>query len=80
MPSVGNRNRAALARVGDGALGDRLVDRTLDLGAGATKETLAVAEALVARVEASVDELRHVYPALLTRMYHSTSRRTWRSV
>ena len=75
-----DRDRPALARVGDRALGHRLVDRPLDLGAGATKKPLAVAEALVARVETAVDELRHGYPALFTRMYHSTSRRTWRSV
>ena len=54
-----NRDRAALARVGYGALGHRLVDRALDLGAGAAKKTLAIAEALVARVETAVDELGH---------------------
>ena len=81
-----DRDRAALAGVGDGAVGDRLVDRALDLRTGAAEEALAIAQALVARIEAAVDELGHGgfplsrYPALLTRMYHSTSRRTWRSV
>ena len=54
-----NRHRAALADVCDGPLGHRLVDRTLDLGPDATKETLTVAQALVTRIETAVDELGH---------------------
>ena len=52
-----DRNRPALARVGDAPFRDRLVDRPLDLGAGPAKKALAIAEALVARIETSVDEL-----------------------
>ena len=79
-------DRAPLAGVSDRALGHRLVDRALNLGAGAAKEPLTVTQAFVARIEAAVDEVGHgrfplsAYPALLTRIYHSTSRRTCRSV
>ena len=58
----------------------------LDQRLGAAQEALAVGEALAARIEASVDDV-HAPPAALdrqpacfTRMYHSTSRRTCRSV
>ena len=83
-----DRDLAAIAGVGDPAAVDRLVDRVLDLRAGAPEEALAVAKALVLGIQPPVDQEWHrlprawylPHPALLTRMYHSTSRRTWRSV
>ena len=82
-----DRNRSALGGVADRALAHRLVDRLLDARARPFQEAHAVAETFVARIEAAVDELGHrsivldrAHPALLTRMYHSTSRRTCRSV
>ena len=72
--------------VGDLAGPDLIPDAPLQFFARTPQEALAVAEALVLRVQAAIDEDRHgtsragLQPALFTRMYQSTSRRTWRSV
>ena len=77
----------AIVDIGDAAAADRFIHRPLDVFPDPLDEPPPVAEALALRVQAPVDEIGHrprrllsAQPALLTRMYHSTSRRTWRSV
>ena len=81
----GDRDGLAAGDVGDVTLLDGLVDHLLDLGARPLHEALAVPQALLLGVEPAVYEVGSahfgsVQPALLTRMYHSTRRRTCRSV
>ena len=65
---------------------EAFVHRLLHQRLGPAQEALAVGEALAARIQAAVDDVHgHVLhpaaqPACFTRMYHSTSRRTCRSV
>jgi hypothetical protein len=84
------RDRHLASRVGaaDAPLGRGVAHRVLHQRLGAAQEALAVREAAAARVEAAIEDLHSrlsregsgPQPACLTRMYHSTSRRTWRSV
>src|SRR6185295_15512582 len=68
---------AILGDVGDAGILQRLLHRLAYLRAGAADKALAIGQALALRVQAPVDEVGHgTYPALLTRMYHSTRRRT----
>ena len=76
-----NLDLAVFADVGDGGILQRFLHGIADLRARAAQEALAVAEALAFGIETAVDEVGHGqrlsrYPALLTRMYHSTRRRT----
>ena len=88
-----DRDLLAVFDIGDLALAQRLLNRRFDLDAGTPQKPLTVAEALALRVGPTIDNVHRTisgrlalacagraYPALLTRMYHSTSRRTWRSV
>ena len=80
-----DRDLAALKDVLDVAVLRGLLDRTLNQRLGTTQEPLAVLETFAARVQAPVDDIKgHCFlppqPACFTRIYHSTSRRTCRSV
>ena len=80
-------NRLIAVDIGNLAGLDLLLDASFQLLPRPLQESLAVAQALVLRIKAAVDEIPHratcfapSHPALFTRMYQSTSRRTWRSV
>ena len=84
-PAHRDRHLLAVLDIGDLALAQGVLHRRFDLGAGARQETLPVAEALALGVGPAVDNVHRLpsrpgiiaaYPALFTRMYHSTSRRT----
>ena len=68
--------------VGDLAGADLIPDASLQLFTRTPQEALAVAEAFVFRIQPAIDKDRHgnipgrFQPALFTRMYQSTSRRT----
>src|SRR5438876_4335160 len=90
-PARRDRDFLALPDIGDLALAQRLLHRRFDLGPGTPEEALAIAQALAFGVGSAVDDVhfhcppgarlpRRPYPALFTRIYHSTSRRTCRSV
>jgi hypothetical protein len=51
------RDLLAVLDVGDLALAQGLLDRRLDLDAGATEETLAVAEALALRIGSAINNV-----------------------
>ena len=81
----GDADFAPLEDILDVALLRRLLDGALHQCLGATQKALTVLETLAARIEAPIDDVHGGFlhppqPACLTRMYHSTSRRTWRSV
>ena len=63
-----------------------LLDGALNQGLGPTQEPLPVLKTLAARIQPPVNDVHGIHcshppqPACFTRMYHSTSRRTWRSV
>ena len=84
----GQRDLARLVGVLDAAAGRAFVHRLADQRLGAAHEPLPVGEVLAAGVETPVDDVHEVacsergllHPACLTRMYHSTRRRTCRSV
>src|SRR5262249_27967215 len=75
-----------LQKIGDFAILRRIPRRPLNQRLRAPQEALAVFEILAARVEAPIENLHgpppgnQDQPACFTRMYHSTRRRTWRSV
>ena len=87
-PARRNRHFFSVADIGHLALAQCLLHRRFHLGSGPCQETLTVTETLTLRVRATVDDVHSLtsertvvpYPALLTRMYHSTNRRTCRSV
>ena len=64
----------------------RILNSALNKRVGSAQETLAVLKALTVWVQPSINnvhghmQLPQPQPACFTRMYHSTSRRTWRSV
>ena len=89
VPFDRHRDGVFGVHVGDLAGPDLIPDGPLQFLARPPQEALAVAEALVLRVEPAIDEVRHgrpficsgsLQPALFTRMYQSTSRRTCRFV
>ena len=88
-PAGRDRHFFPVADIGHLPLAQRLLHRRFHLGSGPCQETLAVTETFTLRVRATVDDVHSLtsergpwspYPALLTRIYHSTNRRTCRSV
>ena len=80
-----NADFAAFQHILDVAVLGGFLDGALNQRLGAAQEPLAVLQALAARVQPPIDDVHgHCrcppQPACFTRMYHSTSRRTWRSV
>ena len=85
-PAHRDRHLFAVLDIGDLALAQGVLHRRLDLGAGTRQKPLPVAETLALGVGPAVDNvhrlpstlgaIRGTYPALFTRMYHSTKRRT----
>ena len=92
-PIERDRDLAALQNILDVPAFGGFLHRALNQGLGAAQEPLAVFQALAAWIQPPIDDehrhyahpqfvalLRPPQPACFTRMYHSTSRRTWRSV
>ena len=81
-----NADLAALQDILDVAVLRGFLDGALNQRLGPAQKPLAVLKALAARIQTPIDDVHGHYtlhppqPACFTRMYHSTSRRTWRSV
>ena len=85
MPVERNADLPALHDVADVAALRGLLDGTLHQRLGTAQEALPVLETLAPRVQTPVDDVHGRFrepaqPACFTRMYHSTRRRTCRSV
>ena len=84
----GQRDLARLIRILDAPARRAFVHRLADQRLGTAHEPLPVGEVLAAGIQTAVDDMHEiacsggsfVHPACLTRMYHSTRRRTCRSV